>query len=547
MGRFLARLLPFAFSIGVWFSGTIVFGSPISEPLSTSFTEQHGLTSAWFTQLQIDPARGQFKDMILDRGTLFTVSDQSMVSAIDASTGQTRWSVQVGARARPTLRPGPSRRFVAVINGSDLFVLNRANGRLLWKTQLETVPGAGPAVSHWRVYVPLINGRVVCYRMQPTEESEKAMAASGAVAASQGSTEIPGLELLRLKPNIQPPLFIASPGKAIVPPVVVQGFEEEEVFWSTDQGYLCCGRMDLKDERTFQLRYRLKTDGPVTTQPACIPPDANVLPDSGLVVAASRDGYLYGINARAGVQLWRFSTGDPIVESPTILGHYAFVANSLGGLHCVDAKSGEQVWWTPGVTRFLAASKDRIYATDRYGTLLVLSAKTGARLDAIDMHTLPLKLTNSQTDRLFVASNTGMLQCLHEPALVQPLVRSISAGETDLPKVASKESVDDKPSDVKPHTPRPSTPSTTPSTPKPPSTPKLSEPKATKAPLKKRADAGTGTGTRRSSGSSRRSKAGVAPGMMQGSFPGAGGGANGGNGGAKGGNGGAAGPDAGNQ
>jgi hypothetical protein len=195
----------------------------------------------------------------------------------------------------------------------------------------------------------------------------------------------------------------------------------------------------------------LHTDAPIVAQPAYLPPDANVLPDSGLLIAGSEDGFVYGIRERNGEQLWRFSTGDPIVEDPVLLGRFVFVANQLGGMFCVDAKSGAQVWWTPEVTRFIAASKERVYAADKIGLLHVLSVKTGSELDMIAAEYLPIKLTNPDSDRLFLASTTGMIQCLHEdrPDLIQPLVRRTRPKEIEVleRKLVSKTTTQEKPSE----------------------------------------------------------------------------------------------------
>jgi hypothetical protein len=127
-----------------------------------------------------------------------------------------------------------------------------------------------------------------------------------------------------------------------------------------------------------------------------------------------------------------------------------FVTNQLGGMYCVDAKSGMQTWWAPEVTRFIAASKDRVYATDKIGLLHVLSAKTGSHLDTIPAEYLAVKLTNPESDRLFLASATGMIQCLHEPGIVEPLVRRVPHKEIEVPdrtKLAGKTATQEKPSD----------------------------------------------------------------------------------------------------
>jgi hypothetical protein len=511
MRRLLPSFVFLAAAIGVWGVGSRSFGATGVDPLPEAFAESHGLTRGWFAQMQIDPTQGRLKEVVLDRGTLFALSDQSVVSAVDAATGAIRWTAEVGNRKYPSFAPTVNRRFVVVINGTSLYVLNRANGQLLWKTQLQSVPGASAAASQWRIYVPLLDGRLVCYRMRPEKDSVAAAGAAADVALTQPG-EVPGLDSLRLEQAVPPPLSLTSPGRAIMQPLVLRQNEyEEAVVWPTDKGYLCCARMNLKDEKSLDLAYRLQTDGPISSPPCYLPPDANVLPDSGLLVATSEDGYVYAIRERNGQQLWRFSTGEPIIESPVILGRYIFATNQLGGMYCLDAKSGGQVWWTPEVTRFLAASKERIYATDKYGQLHVLSAKTGAQLDTIAANTLPIKLTNTQNDRLFLANRTGMLQCFYEPELAaEPLARSTPVKDVETAKTATKEpTAEQPPSD----TPKPA-PSAKPSSGGSSSPKSSSKPKAT--PKKKSAgDVGT-SGTTPKKG--RKAKGG--PGMMPTGMPG---------------------------
>ncbi len=445
------RMALWAACLGCVWQGTIALGSPGPDIISEPAAQQHGLTRAWFTQMQIDPSRGRIRELILDEGTLFLFSDQSVVTAIDASTGATRWSAEVGTRGYPCLTPAANRRLVAVINGSTLYVLNRHNGKLLWQTKLTGAPAAGPALSQQRVYVPLLDGRLVSYRLKEVRDPLLEAAAKGPVTPEQqAARNLARLESLRLEQDAQVPLFTSVPGRPMLQPLVTRENESEEnVVWATDQGYLCAGRIDRNEQRTLELRYRLQTDAPIVAQPSYLPPDANVLPDSGLLIAGSEDGFVYAIRERNGEQLWRFSTGEPIVEDPVVLGRFVFAANQLGGMYCIDAKTGTQVWWTPEVTRFIAASKERIYASDKIGLLHVLSAKTGSELDRIPAAYLPVKLTNPESDRLFLASATGMIQCLHEPDMVQPLVRRTPSKEFEIPdrtklaKAAAKE----KPSD----------------------------------------------------------------------------------------------------
>ena len=200
----------------------------------------------------------------------------------------------------------------------------------------------------------------------------------------------------------------------------------EVVAWSTDKGFLCVAKVDRNSGKTFDLLYSIRTDKPIVCSPAYVPPvDRDSSTAGGLIFAGSQDGYIYGIHENGGDVAWRFPTGSPILESPVALGPFVFVANEAGNLYCLNAKDGIEKWAGPAanVTRFLAASRGRVYAADPTGQVQVLDARRGTPLATIPLESAPLKLTNVESDRLYVASPTGLVQCLHESELAQPLSR----------------------------------------------------------------------------------------------------------------------------
>jgi hypothetical protein len=69
----------------------------------------------------------------------------------------------------------------------------------------------------------------------------------------------------------------------------------------------------------------------------------------------------------------------------------------------------------------VSAGKERIYASDRLGRTQALDAKTGTKLDVLPTELMSIKLTNWQTDRIYVGTDTGTLQCLRETELEQPI------------------------------------------------------------------------------------------------------------------------------
>ena len=52
---------------------------------------------------------------------------------------------------------------------------------------------------------------------------------------------------------------------------------------------------------------------------------------------------------------------------------------------------------------------------------------SGARVDSIETSKLSLKFMNEQTDRLYLAAPDGLVQCLHEIGIKEPLRYDLDA------------------------------------------------------------------------------------------------------------------------
>ena len=206
------------------------------------------------------------------------------------------------------------------------------------------------------------------------------------------------------------------------PLVIQEDSSEEYVTWPTDLGYLNIGRIDRHAEEHLTLKYRLETGAAVVGRPCYLPPNPKIVGDSGLIFVASRDGFVYAVSEKDGGRVWQFSVGEPIVSPPLVIEDRVYACGQLGGMYCLTAKTGNEVWFAPCVVQFVAASKARVYAADSIGRLLVLNGDDGLVLDAICAETSPLKLPNAETDRIYLAGKDGMIQCLHEVQQRQPLL-----------------------------------------------------------------------------------------------------------------------------
>jgi len=416
-----------------------------SDLIPETLANRHGLTRSWFGQVTVDQSRGRLTHLVLHDGVLYVQTDQAVVHAFDAETGATLWSKRVGRAGHPSMPVAANRDLLAVINGARLYLVNRFNGDLLWERPIDGAPGAGAALSEQRVYVPLLTmGTIAAYRIKPQEDEKPELQREAATktagnapangthptaalprASAPAATEETAAGRIRLQQDSTPPLFCRSQGRSMVQPLLLHETKEEEfVVWSTDIGYHNIAKLNRKEERVLEMLFRLKTSPPIDARPSYLPADPKVLGDSGTVFIATYDGFIYAIRERDGETLWRFSTGEPIVNAPVVIEERLYAATQFGEFYCLDIKADDkkrEVWRTTNLFHFVAAGKSRIYVADRYGRIQAIDAANGNRLDTIPTETIPVKLCNTQTDRIYLADREGLVQCLHELEQVEPL------------------------------------------------------------------------------------------------------------------------------
>ena len=304
--------------------------------------------------------------------TLYAQTDGGVLHAIDGENGRTLWAVPVGRRGHPTMKPAVSNKHVAVVNGSNLFIFHRTNGHFLWKTPLGSSPGAGPAISETIVFVPMVDGTVEGYDLNDPSK---------------------------------PPWIFKSSGRALVRPTIAFN----TVSWPTDRGYLYVAL-----SRRKSIRYRLEARDEFTSPTTYRSPD--------LLFAAGIDGYVYCLRELTGRIVWRFSTGEEISHSPIPIRDALYVVIDSGGMYRIDIDTGDLEWWTTRVRKFLGGNKDRVYCLGDAQQLLIIDAKTGGLVDSFSIADIDLTMTNWQTDRIYVGTKSGILQCLHELQLDIPRV-----------------------------------------------------------------------------------------------------------------------------
>lgn len=305
-------------------------------------------------------------------GMLLVQTELGLLHALDAETGRTIWVQQVGSRSRPSETPAVNDKYVAVVNGMELYLLERKNGRLIWQRRLTNVSVSGPTLSDNFVYALAVDGKLSAFDIEDPSRN----------------------------------WHYSSFGRVAAPLIVTR----RAMAWASDRGHVYMSQID-----TPTLSGRFESGKPFTAQLTYWPP---------LIYAPSQDGYLYALSEIDGSAVWRHSVGEALRQPATPIGDTVYVISEIGGLLALSADRGLEKWFVPHIEQFLAASPTRLYAMDSGRRLVALNRETGAPITSMALPGMDLLFSNRQSDRLYVGTSTGMIQCLHEIGQEKPMVHT---------------------------------------------------------------------------------------------------------------------------
>ncbi|QGJ70058.1 Hypothetical protein PBC10988_17470 [Planctomycetales bacterium 10988] len=365
-----------------------------------SSANRYGLHRAWVSTVGVDRSVERVESIAYNRGLLLVKTSTNTLHAVDAKTGRTLWKTQVGGILGASGTPAANATAVCIISNDILYLFDRQTGRVLGEVELPAVPFCGPSMSDSYVYIPLSNGTLASYSIRPDVNGEYDMAR----VWNYGISAI------------------------LIDPAVVT---QESVCWASRNGTVVSSDLDDRNIR-FQFETIGGISGPLAARhPYLFIPSR----DNGITTVGIDSGPL------SGRTIWRYNAGGPVIDQPVPIGNTLYIVRDLfgmialeieteaarrarfGEIDSADVKStgGNVFWISRGVDKFLAASPTRVYAADANGRMLILHARTGARLGTLPTESSTIKLSNMQDDRIFLCSSTGILQCLHEIDLVDPV------------------------------------------------------------------------------------------------------------------------------
>jgi hypothetical protein len=363
-------LIVLAFALGL--APVIAAGQTARQALiDQTVANHHGLKRAWFTHIEVGGGRAPIVDIKFDGGTLFVQTGMATTHAIDGETGRTLWTSEVGSPSHPSLPLGIGEKQLAAVNGTTLYVLDRATGQVVFTRRTVGVPLAGGTLSETAVFVPNISGQIETYSI--VEEDHRNIAN------------------LRME------------GRDLTQPVA----STLGVAWGSGRG-----DFGLASLGGTALIFRFPTNFGFHASPAARGRD---------IYAGNLGGMLYAFADISGAERWSFAAGSAIRPSPVPFADAVYVLCEDLSMFRVSAETGREEWMARNIRQFLATSPTRVYTIDRLRRLAVLNAKSGAVIDLVSLAPEVFPITNSHSDQIFLATDTGLIQSLHEIELTRRL------------------------------------------------------------------------------------------------------------------------------
>ena len=306
------------------------------------------------------------------RVNLYTIGSNGMLECRNAETGEPVWMSLVGRASLPFSELGVDEKFVTVVNGGNLIQIDASNGQTIREVRTEGAPAFGALNSGDFAVVPLIGGGVEGYSLYDPDRIPFRERVSGTT--------------------------LAMPTKAP---------NSSKTAWGTSKGYVYV--MELQGEPSVQ--FRLDTDGIVSGRIAAA--------SNNRFFFGSESGQVYGIHAtRTGKVLWSQPFAEPFYNRPLVFEAQVLIRSTYGNLFSLSVENGLQTWngSVPNIGHLLGVLADRIYATTMSGGLVVLDLKTGQKLATFNNIRPEHFIVNNLTDRLYLVSNGGDVQCIKTEA-----------------------------------------------------------------------------------------------------------------------------------
>ena len=343
----------------------------------------------WPVQLPLDEDEDEaIERLYLLDETIYCLSNRNRLYAVDAASGNLKWSHSIGRAEDTIFPPCHSDRLtisekpagvhemmgwkkpdsvvvfdaVLVNTASELLVFDREKGTLYRTIPFKDfVASCGGAVDGSSFYVGSTSGRYYSMRLN------EAVKAWGQPA-----------------------------GKLITAPV---GYYNGLVFVAGGDNVFYTARTG----RVPEPGWSQQMEGPITA--------AFSVDDRGCFVPCE-DNRLYGLDPLNGGELWTFMCEGPLRQPVQVAARTVFQYASGDGLYAIDLVNGTTRWHMPEGRRLLAVMNRAAYVLDERGQLVVVDEILGEVKRTLALTGFDLLADNVRAPAIYGASKDGRVFCL---------------------------------------------------------------------------------------------------------------------------------------
>jgi outer membrane protein assembly factor BamB len=349
---------------------------------------------------------------------LVIVTANGLVQNFDAESGKLLWATPCGPLDTNALPAALSSAGVLVVQGDTLYLLDWLTGKLL---SVQRLPNSTSSA------VTVIEGKIAPPAGVQRDPRINVMAMVGDFSGN--------LKAFGITEKITP-WSSRTLGRSNSKPAISQ--DREMVAISTTAGMVYI--FDGSTRPNVQFRYEARGG---LTDSLAVGKDA--------FYVGGNDGSLAKISFQGRIE-WTFHLSHP-VTSPAIVDQengLVFVSSEAGELTAVDESTGYEAWDSSvkasirgpialsGLNVICRTTDDRLTAYDKKTGQLLSDESSGLRRSGStsNQSMLPAMLINTMTDRVYMASSGGRLQCLRPigreiPKIFKPItVSGVKATES---------------------------------------------------------------------------------------------------------------------
>lgn len=374
-----------------------------------------GLNREWILQLPSVAGGHGLAQVVIGDGLVVAQTTDGAVHAVQAAPwadgspasgsprpGSLLWSKRVDLNGGPVARVGIGPDLVAVPSLDGVDGLERSTGHMRWQRSLGQTPSSGATVIGNWVYVSTAAGHVTRLAVQPLRQPVEASATDGTSAKpKQSKKSAKKTKTKRQRTESLEPVAIHAGGNddvVFAPVPLANG-----VLWCSSDGMLVTLQPGELDWR--RLEFSLVN-----------PPAGSPIGRDRSVFAATTAGDLARIDLPVNNKelrlAWHTVLPGPAFAGPFLSGDTLVVSLGDLGIAAYASDNGSERWHTCLTGTILAVGGGRVWLVDERGKLAAFDLADGTPRERLCLGPFTLPVVNIHSDRLLLASPSGMLVSL---------------------------------------------------------------------------------------------------------------------------------------